>query len=129
MATVSIINYMYEHTDITPIQASMQWLFRDGASMIGGLLFATLSSANFGQNVKQWRLFADYINNVGITLDMIAPLFDNMFLPIICIASVCKALCGVAAGATGAVISEHWGSINGINNNNQYNDTYLIVHI
>ena len=40
------------------------------------------------------------INNVGITLDMVAPLFGSQFLYIVCFASVCKALCGVAAGAT-----------------------------
>jgi hypothetical protein len=34
-------------------------------------------------------------------------------LTIVCIASVCKALCGVAAGATGVIIAEHWGSKNG----------------
>ncbi len=89
-------------------------MIRDGASMVGGLLFTTFSSANFGQNVKAWRLFADYINNIGITLDLLAPLSQNLFLPLICMSSVFKALCGIAAGATGSVISEHWGSLNGI---------------
>ena len=40
---------------------------------------------------------------------MIAPHFPKHFLCIVCIASVCKALCGVAAGATGAVILQHFG--------------------
>lgn len=86
---------------------------RDGASMIGGLLFTAFSSANFGQNAKSWRLFADYINNVGITLDLLAPLSQTLFLPLICLSSVFKSLCGIAAGAAGAVISEHWGSLHG----------------
>lgn len=86
---------------------------RDGASMIGGLLFTAFSSANFGQNAKSWRLFADYINNVGITLDLLAPLSQSLFLPLICLSSVFKSLCGIAAGAAGAVISEHWGSVHG----------------
>lgn len=81
--------------------------------MIGGLLFTTFSSANFGQNAKSWRLFADYINNVGITLDLLAPLSAKLFLPLICLSSVFKSLCGIAAGAAGAVISEHWGSLYG----------------
>lgn len=81
--------------------------------MIGGLAFTFLASGNFGQNVKSWRLFADFINNLGITLDIIAPLFPKHFLSIVCIASVFKALCGVAAGATGVIIAEHWGSKNG----------------
>ena len=87
--------------DVTAVQASVQWILRDGASMLGGLLFTSFSSANFGQNIKSWRLFADLINNVGITLDMLAPIFRNHFLILVCIGSVCKALCGIAAGATG----------------------------
>lgn len=89
--------------DVTAVQASVQWILRDGASMLGGLLFTSFSSANFGQNIKSWRLFADLINNVGITLDMLAPIFRNHFLTLVCIASICKALCGIAAGATGKI--------------------------
>lgn len=100
-------------TDTTAVHATIQWVFRDGASMLGGLLFTAVSSHDFGQNVKQWRLFADSINNFGITLDMIAPHFKDHFLAIICLSSVCKALCGIAAGATNAVIAQHWGDKHG----------------
>lgn len=98
--------------EITSVQAAVQWILRDGASMIGGLLFTAFSSADFGQNVKSWRLFADFINNIGISLDMIAPLFRKHFLMIICISSVCKCLCGIAAGASNGVINSHWGYAN-----------------
>jgi hypothetical protein len=99
--------------DITAVQAAVQWILRDGAAMIGGLLFTSFSSANFGQNVKSWRLFADLINNIGITLDMLAPIFRHQFLVLVCLASICKSLCGIAAGATGAAIAEHWGGERG----------------
>lgn len=62
--------------------------------------------------MKSWRLFADLINNVGITLDMLAPIYREHFLVLVCIASLCKSLCGIAAGATGGQIAAHWG-ING----------------
>ena len=100
-------------SDVTSVQATVNWIIRDGASLLGSLLFTGLSSADFGMNVKSWRYFADTINNVGITLDMLAPLTRRFFLPLICIGSVCKALCGVAAGAAGAAISEHWGQKKG----------------
>lgn len=99
--------------EMTAVQATLHWVMKDGASMIGGLLFTTFSSTNFGQNAKSWRLFADYIFNVGITLDLIAPMNQAFFLYFICLSSVCKSLCGVAAGATGSVISEHWGQWHG----------------
>lgn len=99
--------------DVSAIQATVLWILRDGSSMVGSLLFTSFSSAQFGQNVKSWRLFADTVNNIGITLDMLAPLFRKHFLILVCLGSIFKALCGVAAGASGAVISEHWGRKNG----------------
>jgi len=114
MTTQAILEGMgVGRADISALQATVQWIIRDGASMVGSLLFTSLSSKQFGQNVKSWRLFADFINNVGITLEMIAPVTNGGFLLLICLASVCKALCGVAAGASGAAISEHWGSKKG----------------
>jgi len=114
MSTQALLEGMgVGRTDTTALHATIQWVFRDGASMVGGLLFTALSSHDFGQNVKQWRLFADSINNFGITLDMIAPHFKNHFLAIICVSSVCKALCGISAGATNAVIAQHWGDRHG----------------
>ena len=97
--------------DATALQATVSWIFRDGAGMIGSLLFTSLYSQSFGQNIKSYRLFADLINNVGITLEMVAPLYPRHFLLLVCFASVFKALCGVAAGACGAAINEHWGGI------------------
>lgn len=117
MATRAVLISMgVGRAEVTAYQATIQWLLRDGAGLIGSLMFTSLSSYNFGQNVKIWRLFADMINNVGITLDMLAPMlsYHNSAI-ILCIASVCKALCGVAAGATGAAINAHFGSM--YNNN------------
>ncbi|CAN0593667.1 unnamed protein product, partial [Ectocarpus sp. 12 AP-2014] len=65
-----------------------------------------------------WRLFADTSNDIGLALEMLAPLpafrEGGRFLRLICIASVFKAACGVAGGATGAAITEHWAIDNNI---------------
>lgn len=86
--------------------------------MVGGLLFTAVASAKFGVNIKTWRLFADASNDVGLALEMLAPLptfrKDGRFLPLICLASAFKAACGVAGGATGAAITEHWAVDNNI---------------
>ena len=114
MATRAIIEgFGVGRSDITSVQATLNWVIRDGASMLGGLIFTALSSGTFGQNSKSWRLFADYINNVGITIDLLAPMSRKYFLHLICLSSLCKALCGIAAGASNSVISEHWGSLHG----------------
>lgn len=82
--------------------------------MMSGLLFTSFLSTNFGVNSKSWRLFADFIVDVGITLDMLAPLFPKHFLGLICLASVCKSLCGIAAGAANGAIVEHFAQTNNL---------------
>ena len=82
--------------------------------MISGLVFTSMVSTDLGTNVKGWRLFADGIVDVGITLEMVAPLFPPHFLLLICLASVCKSMCGIAAGAANGAIVEHWARANNI---------------
>ena len=94
----------------TALNASIVWILRDGAGMLAGLLFAASSSSKINQNVKSWRFFADLINNIGITLEVIAPLFGKrLFLLVISISSIFKALCGHAAGSSNAAIISHFG--------------------
>lgn len=68
--------------------------------------------------LQTWRLFADASNDIGLALEMLAPLpafrEGGRFLRLICVASVFKAACGVAGGATGAAITEHWAVDNNI---------------
>ena len=88
------------------------FILKDGSSHIGSLLFASLFSSHFDSEIKWWRLFADIINDVGLTLELAAPLGGPaLFLPLTCAANVCKALCGVAAGATRVAISSHFASV------------------
>ncbi len=92
---------------------AMHWVLRDGISKFSGLLFSSLASTTFGGNPKRWRLFADTMNNVGLTLDMITPFCGKYFFVVLILSSVSKALCGVAASASSATINQHWGSMMG----------------
>jgi len=47
--------------------------------------------------------------DVGITLEVAATLVpQHLFLPMICAGNMCKAMCGVAAGACNGAINIHW---------------------
>lgn len=98
----------------TPLAATIQWIVRDGTAMMSGLVFTSLLSTNFGVNAKSWRLFADFSVDVGITLDMLAPLFPKRFLLLICLSSVCKSVCGISAGAANGAIVEHMAQTNNL---------------
>lgn len=93
----------------TALSALLNYLIRDGCGMMATLLFTYCSSSNFRSDVKRWRLFADMVLDVGITLEVLAIVGPPaLFLPMISVGSMCKAMCGVAAGACGGSIAIHW---------------------
>lgn len=89
--------------------ATLTWVARDGFGMIAGLWLAWAGARSFGANVKAWRLFADVANDSALVADLIAPTLapGPWFVPLVCVSSALKAWCGVAAGATRAVITQH----------------------
>ena len=93
----------------TALSALMNYLARDGCGMIATLLFTSAASSRFRSDVKRWRLIADLAVDLGITLEVAAvSLPSSFFLPVICLGNMCKAICGVAAGACGGSINLHW---------------------
>ena len=93
----------------TALSATINYLIRDGAGMAANLLFTSGFASKFRTDIKRWRLFADVIVDVGITLEVVAVLLPrSFFLPIISLGNMCKAMCGVAAGACGGVINLYW---------------------
>lgn len=100
----------------TVTSATLSWITRDLSSMIGAVLFSYWGGKGnrFTRDVKAWRLFADMINDCGLSLEMIAHFFPDHFMTLLCIAALCKSMCGVAAGATRATLTSHF-SIDGSN--------------
>ena len=89
--------------------------------MIGGLLFSYIASPHFDAHVKEFRLLADVLNDVGMTLDMALPILltqtwmvsplslfptissaymPSAYLVLTSTSTLCKVACGMAAGAT-----------------------------
>ena len=100
--------------DATALSATLNFLIRDGCGMLASLLFTSYAARSFRRNVKRWKYFADVMVDIGITLEIIAPsvllypALKGWFLPLICVANVCKALCGVAAGACSGAFQLYW---------------------
>ena len=91
----------------------LTFCLKDGAGLLGGLFFTWALSGAFDGEVKFYRLLADVSNDVGLTVELLAPhvaTSHNSFLALTCAANVAKALCGVAAGATRVSISSHFSS-------------------
>ncbi len=49
----------------TALSAVFQFFIRDVSGMLGGILFAYVTGGSFDSNAKQWRLFADIVNDIS----------------------------------------------------------------
>lgn len=94
--------------DATALSALLNFLIRDGCGMAATLIFTAAAAERFRSDVKRWRLFADIMVDIGITLEVAALHSPALFLLMICLGNMCKAICGVAAGACGGSINLHW---------------------
>lgn len=96
------------NAEATAMGAAMTWAMKDGLGMIGGLLFSYVASPYFDAYVLEFRLFADFINNVALTLDMMAPLVPpSWLLALMSLSTLSKTMCGMSAGATKSSITCH----------------------
>lgn len=96
------------NSEATAMGAAMTWAMKDGLGMVGGLVFSYYASPHFDANVKEFRLFADLINDVALTLDMMAPLVPSSWLlSVMSLSTLSKTMCGMSAGATKSSITCH----------------------
>ncbi|CAL1587668.1 unnamed protein product [Knipowitschia caucasica] len=91
----------------TVAAATTTWLLRDGTGMLGRILFAWKKGTKLDSEAKKWRLFADFLNDVALFMEILAPFFPTFFLWIVCTAGVFKSIVGVAGGATRAALTVH----------------------
>ena len=89
--------------------AALTWALKDGMGMTSGLVFSYVAAPLFDAHVKEFRLFADFINNVALTLDMLAPYSPSLLL-VTSASTVCKTLCGMSAAATKASITHYFAT-------------------
>ncbi len=94
----------------TPASAVVQFVYRDAVGLLAGVLFAAIQGSSFDSYAKQWRLFADLANDIGLTAELAAPAFSSStsFLFLACIGSICRAVTGVAGGATRMALTHHF---------------------
>ncbi|KAK4479827.1 hypothetical protein RD792_015368 [Penstemon davidsonii] len=92
----------------TVIGATFQWFLRDLTGMLGGVLFTFYQGSNLDSNAKMWRLVADLMNDIGMLMDLVSPLFPSAFVFIVCLGSISRSFTGVASGATRAALTQHF---------------------
>ncbi|APA12446.1 hypothetical protein sscle_09g072160 [Sclerotinia sclerotiorum 1980 UF-70] len=84
-------------------------VLQESAGRIATILFAHRLGSALEPECKKYRLMADIFNDGAMILDCISPAFPKVprvFL--LSASSVCKSLCGVAAGSSKASLSAHF---------------------
>jgi hypothetical protein len=116
LATKSVLSGLgVGQADATVISATMSWLLRDGAGMLGRVIFAYLSGSALDCEAKTYRLLADVLNDAAILVDMTASMLPaSLFLPAVCLSSVLRSVVGVAGAATKAAVSMHQARDNNV---------------
>jgi len=92
----------------TPLAATLTWILKDGAGMVGRIVFAAYSGTSLDYDCKRWRMFADILNDGVMMVELLAgALPKEMVMPTLCVAGVGRSLVGVAGGATKAAVAQH----------------------
>lgn len=92
----------------TPLAATLTWILKDGAGMVGRIVFAAYSGTSLDFDCKRWRMFADILNDCVMCVELLAPgLPRPLVMPTLCVAGLGRSLVGVAGGATKAAVAQH----------------------
>ncbi|XP_040320558.1 RUS family member 1 isoform X3 [Herpailurus yagouaroundi] len=70
--------------------ATATWLVKDSTGMLGRIIFAWWKGSKLDCNAKQWRLFADILNDVAMFLEIMAPIYPIFFTVTICTSNLAK---------------------------------------
>jgi hypothetical protein len=81
--------------------------------MLGGLAFTWWGGRSFDRSVKFWRLYADAINDVGLTLEMLSPFCGRHFLLVACTWRPHQHAFSALAGGVGGWVGGWVGGVGG----------------
>uniref|UniRef100_A0A4W2BQN0 RUS family member 1 n=1 Tax=Bos indicus x Bos taurus TaxID=30522 RepID=A0A4W2BQN0_BOBOX len=70
--------------------ATATWLVKDSTGMLGRIVFAWWMGSKMDCNAKQWRLFADILNDIAMFLEIMAPILPFCFTITVCISNLAK---------------------------------------
>jgi len=92
----------------SPLAATITWLLKDGAGLVGRIVFAAYTGTGLDYDCKRWRMFADVLNDSVLCCELAAPLLPrSLVLPTLCVTGLGRSLVGVAGGATKAAVAQH----------------------
>lgn len=90
-----------------PLAAAITWVLKDDTGCTTRILFTWWQGSNLDFQSKTWRLFADVLNDLAMSLELIVPYYPEYSLYTLCFTSGMKSIVGVAGGATRMALKQH----------------------
>ncbi|KXS10896.1 DUF647-domain-containing protein [Gonapodya prolifera JEL478] len=93
----------------TATGALVTWVIKDGTGMLGKILFAWKVNTRLDSDAKSWRFVADILNDSAILIEVVSSYLPTHLFPYLAAsATLVRAACGVAAGASKSALTFHF---------------------
>ena len=95
--------------EATALSGTVSWLLRDVWSKVGAVWFAAHHATDLDNDAKRWRFVADLANDAALFLEIFSVHLPPMYFMLCAsVASLFKAVCGVAGGSSRASLTQHF---------------------
>lgn len=99
----------------TATAAMLLSIAQESLGRVATIFFAHWASRRIESDCKFYRLLADIVNDCAFVMDCMSPSLPKpLRIPLLCAASMCRAICGVAGGSSKAILSAHFARANNI---------------
>lgn len=98
-----------EDSTSTATAATLLSIAQNSIGQFATIFFAHYFAVRIEAEVKFYRFLADIVNDAALVIDVLSPsLTTYARVPALCIASACRAICGVCGGSSKAILSAHF---------------------
>ena len=90
------------------LSATTNWILRQGCGKIASISFAYSNGSRMGAECKKFRLLADIVNDLAMSMNLISPFLPPTLRPYIyALSSICWAIVGIAGSCTRTAMTIH----------------------
>ncbi|CAG8609907.1 1194_t:CDS:2, partial [Paraglomus brasilianum] len=106
LSTQSLLYALGLGANSIPLAAALNWVIKDGLGHLGGVFYAAFVSDRFDSEPKRHRLRSVLAMQAASLLELVTPLWPNMFLLIASLSNVGKNVAWLAGSATRAQMTK-----------------------
>lgn len=87
-----------------PVAAAVNWVLKDGIGYLSKIMLSKYGR-HFDVNPKGWRLFADLLENAAFGMEILTPVFPQLFVPIGAVAGAGRSAAALIQVGIASIVS------------------------